>query len=127
MPLEPKSLLLIEDDADLRETVQDALEHAGYDVHCAANGVEGLKLFEGRSRASVILVDLLMPVMGGEAFLSALAKREPRPTLPVVLMTAGHPPDTLPALATDVLRKPFELDELLNLVARLAGPAPAGN
>jgi CheY-like chemotaxis protein len=85
------SILLIEDDADVRESLVTILEALGKQVVVAANGQEGLAQLDSfAGEPSLILVDLLMPVLNGREFIQRL--RADRPTLktPVVLMSANH-------------------------------------
>lgn len=113
-------VLVVDDDTDIRTTVEDILsEH--YSVRSAANGKDALELLSSLSGGCVVLLDLMMPVMDGWSFLDALARR-PRADTPVIVMSAavdvsdvsGH------ACVTGVLRKPFELARLLSHVRRAA-------
>ena len=80
------SVLIVDDDADARERLRRTLQRDGWQVREAENGAQGLeRLDEGRP--SLILLDLMMPVMDGFAFLRALRGR-PDGTVPVVVLTA---------------------------------------
>lgn len=123
-------ILLVEDDPAMREGLADCLTLEGYTVEGAADGEQAMAALEtslsftreGGKRPALILLDLLMPVMSGWQLLHRL-RDDPRfQGIPVVLMSAalqGGPP--LPA-ADGYLPKPFDLAELLALVARLCGP-----
>lgn len=114
-------ILLVEDDAAIRETVSECLVSEGYRVDCAEHGAEALtRLVEGE-RPSLLLLDLVMPVMNG-AELVARVRREPRlASVPTLLMTAAiaAPGSSLPTVDATLV-KPFDLDELLDVVGRLA-------
>ena len=72
MPHQP--IFVIEDDADLRETMKDLLEMEGFSVMTAENGREGLKLIERNGKPCLILLDMMMPVMNGWEFLEAMQR-----------------------------------------------------
>jgi CheY-like chemotaxis protein len=106
------SVLVVDDDQDIRETVKEVLEDEGYLVEIAANGEEALARLRqvGREPPGLILLDLSMPVMSGSAFTVELKKH---PGLNEMEGLAGY------------LQKPISLDELLGLVARYCGaPRP---
>jgi two-component system chemotaxis response regulator CheY len=110
-----KSILLVEDDPGLREATYQVLEGAGYHVVEVLDGSRGRDLLE-RIQPSLVLVDLEAP---GGADLSAWIAGQPQlASVPVVLMTAFDL-DHLPFSISGALHKPFDLDELLNLVATL--------
>lgn len=118
------TVLVIDDDSGIRDSLAEVLEVEGFSVACASNGAEGLERLRAR-RPGLVVVDLLMPVMNGYQFISALRDDPATSQLPVVLMTgatprAGHPLPTADAL----LPKPFELDDLLALVRRFAEATP---
>jgi CheY-like chemotaxis protein len=123
--VEPASILLVEDDRGIRDSVAECLRYEGYAVAAVANGVEALaSLRAGGHRPGLIVLDLVMPVMNGSEFLDALRGDSALRDLPVVLMTAAVPSGGMgvPA-ANGYLSKPFELDDLLATVGRFV-PAP---
>jgi CheY-like chemotaxis protein len=115
-------VLVVDDDTDIRRTIADILESEGYSVALAANGRDALDRIEEHEPA-LILLDLQMPVMTGWEVLSHLRAHSIR--IPVVFMTAGFRAQTEAERhqAEGHLRKPFEMDELLDLVARFTGRA----
>jgi two-component system, chemotaxis family, chemotaxis protein CheY len=116
-----RTILLIEDDAGIRESVAECLGSEGYAVAAVSNGVEGLEWLRGPSRPNLIVLDLVMPLMNGAQFLSALRDDASLRDIPVVLMTAAMPSAGMPIPpANGYLAKPFELDQLLAAVARHA-------
>jgi CheY-like chemotaxis protein len=113
-------ILIVEDDLGVRESLAELLELEGYRVSGARHGAEGLERLATQEAALVIL-DLHMPVLSGELFLQRLRGEEKLRHLPVILMTGGGPiaaSRRLPVQA--VLAKPFEVDELVELVRHLA-------
>ena len=116
-------VLIIEDEDDVREAFADLLKHRGYHVTTAANGQEALAFLAQHPDPCVVLLDLVMPVMDGWQFLSALQSDPALAQLPVVIVSAhagSHPP----AGSIEILRKPFELDDFFAVVERHCGPVP---
>jgi len=112
-----RPVLVVEDDPDIRDATAILLEDEGYKVAQAENGQRALEAVENGQLPSLILLDLMMPVMDGHEFLERLASLGPeRAGIPVVVMTAAHNP-TVPA-AKQVIRKPYSVDALLDAVAR---------
>jgi CheY-like chemotaxis protein len=117
----PRQILLVEDDAAIRESVAECLQAEGYVVEAARNGAEALAWLQGGGRPALVVLDLVMPVMGGGQLLGAIRGDASLQDLPVVLMTAALPSaaNPLPGAAA-YLEKPFELLDLLAVVERLA-------
>ena len=84
-----RRVLIVEDDLDTREMLARFLEIAGYQVVLAANGVEALKVLRGGAVASVILLDLMMPVMDGWQFRDEQRRDPSMSHIPVVVVTAA--------------------------------------
>ena len=120
-------LLVVEDDADVRESLVDLLRREGYVVHCASHGAEALEKLQDRSLGiRVVLLDLMMPVMDGEEFMDKLAAQPAAlGELKVIIVSAKR--DAKKAgtkYDVPVVEKPFNLGELVNRI-RLATGAPA--
>ena len=121
-------VMVVEDDAGLREALADTLELNGYAVRLCANAEDALRAME-EGLPGLLLSDVQMPGADGHALLQAVKARYP--DLPVVLMTAyGQIEKAVQAMqdgAADYLPKPFEPDRLLAVVARhFHQPAFAG-
>ena len=115
---EKRRILVVDDDSGIREVLVECLEGEGYDVADARNGAEGLERLRGH-RPHVILVDLLMPVMNGRQFIAHLRADAATQAIPVLLMTGSNEQLRRPPAGADaLLPKPFELEELLDLVRR---------
>ena len=112
----PRTVLLVEDDEGIRESVADSLRFEGYDVAVAANGVEALAWLDAGGAPSMVLLDLVMPVMDGTELLARLRERSEQ--VPVVVMTAALGAGPAAVSAEAVLSKPFDLDDLLEIVER---------
>lgn len=108
-------VLVVEDDDDLRETLNVILSDEGFDVLEAAHGGEALDALASDGRTDVILLDLLMPVLDGWATLEALRANPSLAHLPVIVCTSA--PERAPA-GVPVLSKPLDLDALLAAIAR---------
>ena len=118
------TLLVVEDDADIRETLAEALEGEGYLVFTARHGREALDRLEFGLRPALILLDLMMPVMNGLEFLSELRTRPGFSRTPVVVVSANQGYEAEDLGAREVLRKPITLDTLFKVVSRLVAPEP---
>jgi DNA-binding response OmpR family regulator len=118
------TVLVIEDDPDMREIERATLGFAGHDVLLASNGCEGLLALEQR-RPCVILLDLMMPVMDGLTFLKERRKRGLAQGVPVLCVTAGGDEMTKHAMhlgARECMHKPADIDELCEKVAQYCHP-----
>src|SRR5690349_21445677 len=116
---EVQSVLVVEDDDGIRETLQMFLEMEGYRVITAANGRQGLEALNKAARPCLILLDLMMPVMNGWEFAASL-KDTPHADVPVVIVSAYA--DQVGAMKCDgVITKPIDVDTLLKTVRRWCG------
>ena len=116
-------VLVVDDDTYIRDVVTQLLAGEGYDVAEAANGVEALRVATDLAHPpQLILLDLMMPIMDGWEFARRLQEHRPVITIPIIVLSAARlPAERLQGLgAQAILAKPFDLDELLNHVARLA-------
>ena len=114
-----ESVLIVEDDADLREALTDTLQAAGIPAAAAGNAGEALKLLESQEIALVIS-DVQMPGPNGYELLASI--KRVRADLPVVLMTAyGTIAQAVTAMregATDYIVKPFDAQALIDMARR---------
>ncbi|TAK54341.1 MAG: sigma-54-dependent Fis family transcriptional regulator [Gammaproteobacteria bacterium] len=123
----PLPILVVEDDAALREAMCDTLGFAGYRALAAGDAEEALALL-GREAVALLISDVHMPGADGHQLLREARRR--RPELPVVLVTGyGTVQHAVAAIrdgAADYLQKPFDADALLAMTARLALRPVAG-
>ena len=113
------SLMVVDDDEDIRDMTKLLLEGEGYSVATAADGLDAWQHLKAGESPSLILLDLMMPGMDGEQFLHTL-RASSRATIPVVVMS-GHNAAAVKARelkANGCLTKPIELDVLLETVRR---------
>ena len=108
-------VLVVDDQADVRETLCEVIEAGGCRAITAADGVEALALLETR-RPCLIVLDLLMPVMGGHEVLEALRKRPELSKIPVVISTSA--PHLAPS-GVPVLPKPVDISKLWSWMRRV--------
>lgn len=111
-------VLVVDDEADLREVIGEVLGAAGYEVTTAASGAEALSLLDSR-RFDVVTMDLRMPGLSGRETLEKMRRVAPE-VVPVVVSGYATPDDrrAVAALgAYDVVAKPFDIDRLLQSVA----------
>jgi CheY-like chemotaxis protein len=111
----------VDDNVDLRTSLADVLELEGWRTVLAADGADALRALARGGSPDVIVLDLVMPVMDGREFLSALRKDPARAGMPVVIMTGTVPREDLGVEA--VLEKPFELAPFLDLLGRVTARA----
>jgi CheY-like chemotaxis protein len=118
--------LVVDDEKSVRELIADVLVGQGYEVEMAADGAEGLRLYE-QARYDLILSDLRMPKMDGAAFHQALHDKY-GPAMPPMIFVTGqaHSLDYagfLGMTAAPVLAKPFTVDDLQKAVSQALGTA----
>lgn len=116
-PALAQEVLVVEDDADIRDALKEVLELEGYQVITANDGQQGLEALK-KSNPCVILLDLMMPVMNGWQFLTELRKSPNQAKTPIIVITAADPRATEDIQAEQILQKPLELDMLLKAVGR---------
>jgi len=118
---DPKTILLVDDDVEIVETMRFALESKGYRVIVARDGNQGLALAE-RDDPDLIVLDMMMPKRSGFLVLEKLRQSRRIPTK--VIMVTGNEGARHKAYAEmlgvdDYIRKPFPMDRLLESVQRL--------
>ena len=116
------TLVVVDDDESIRESLQLALELEGYRVETAGDGEQAFAWLQKNPLPCLLLLDLMMPVMDGWALLALLRADARYQELPVVIITAFGK-GLSGAEHLPVLRKPVELDDLLRVVERHCGRA----
>lgn len=114
------TVLVVEDDSAIRQTIVEILEFEGYRVSGARDGLEALEMIE-RLHPQILVLDLALPLLSGDELLAELERRGIRPGLPVILITAdSRAKEKAHQLhIADYLEKPFSLDVLLGTIERL--------
>ncbi len=117
----PKALhiLVIDDEDYIADMMASVLEMEGYQVDVAYNAHEGLKLAQA-TRPALLFIDLMMPCVSGMTLIERLWEEESMRTIPIILTSAGIRPTSIIAGVT-FIAKPFELDEIIELVASHIG------
>jgi CheY-like chemotaxis protein len=115
-----RTILVVDDDIDMQQTIRNILEDEGYAVVVAEDGLAALEKLDGIT-PSVILLDITMPRMNGYQFAEAVAQRGLRPGIPIMVLTAdGRAPEKAAQIGAEgYLTKPFALLELVAAVERL--------
>lgn len=112
-------ILVVDDDRELRETIGEILREAGFAVSAAASGEEALDTLQVQT-FDLVLIDMIMPGLGGQEVLPLLKRQAPRTK--VIMITAFATVENAVAAmrkgADDYLTKPFKIDELLTAVRR---------
>jgi len=123
LPRDParKCVLVIDDQAPVRDVAEQGLKHLGYDVRTAASGQAGIEMFQADSGAvDLVLLDMTMPDLGGEEVLVKLL--EIHPDLPVVLSTGHLEQDALRQIPVErlagILPKPYTLRQMEEVIAK---------
>ena len=108
------SVLIVDDNADVRELVRIALQAEGYTVGCAANGRTALHHLRSHAETCVILLDLMLPVMDGAHFRAAQLQDRSLAWIPVILMSGAADADRRARAlgARRLVKKPLDLDEV---------------
>lgn len=117
-------MLIVEDDADIREQLQMIIEDEGYSVHACNDGVEALEYLQSMNvddYPRCILMDLMMPRMNGAELYQALQSDHGMKTIPVVLATARgereKAPEAFPP-GIERINKPMDIDDLIKVLEK---------
>ena len=123
----PDYILVVEDDQNLAVTIGMVLEGEGYAIRIARNGRQALEAV-AKQMPSLIILDMLMPIMDGWEFSRELHLQYAH-AAPILVVTAAENPTTrgLDVQASAVLAKPFDVQRLLDTVKRLIASQPAAS
>ena len=125
-PCTRRTILVVEDDPDIAESLCDVLRSEGYEVVTASNGKEGLDRLGEMGRPCLILLDLMMPVMSGSEFLAALRRNDAHAATPVVIVSAWAKEGAqVRALSQGFVDKPISIDALLEATHKFCTPGEA--
>jgi CheY-like chemotaxis protein len=108
------TVLLVEDEEELRDTMREALELNGYVVVAACDGQEALEELDRIEHVCLVLLDLVMPRMNGWDFFAKMRERDALTDVPVIVHSSA--PKRAPEGVTRVLAKPLALEKLLGVV-----------
>jgi CheY-like chemotaxis protein len=115
-------VLVVDDDAGIRDSLRELLELEGFEVDTAEHGRAGLQRIEAQGVPCLVLLDMMMPVMNGLEFLQAL-RHHPDPAVagaPVAVVSALDEASAVqaPYQCCEVLPKPLDVDRLIDTVQR---------
>ena len=117
-----KSILVVDDSESIRELVGLTLESAGHTVTKGVDGIDALRLLDGRE-VNLVITDLNMPQMDGISLIREIRKLESYSTIPVLVLTtesqAAKKEEAKAAGATGWIVKPFVADKLLEVVKKV--------
>jgi two-component system, sensor histidine kinase and response regulator len=111
-----RTVLVIDDEPEIRDSLRDALGDEGYSVVVAANGREAMALLPRLPRPCVVILDIIMPVMSGAELYAAMQADPQLAGIPVVVSTSD--PSRAPR-GPGIVKKPIRLEKLLAMVAAL--------
>ena len=119
-----KCILVVDDEDAIREVVAETLELVGYRVEHAHDGQQAFDKIRA-NRPDAIVLDLMMPVMDGWAFVRQCRRDEVFSDTPILVISAyRHLADTARELHVVCMSKPFDLDVFLNAVKSLLSSTP---
>ena len=114
-----ETILLVDDEKSIRKLGEEMLRMAGYTVLAATNGIEALEVYRAKqARIALVLLDLMMPEMGGKRCLEELLKLNPRVKVVIASGYSANGPtkDVLSAGAKGFVHKPYDLRQMLEVV-----------
>jgi CheY-like chemotaxis protein len=116
-----KSILVVEDDEEIRHTLQALLELEGFRVTSVSDGLQALRFLEATDRPCLVLLDLMMPVMDGWEFLDRIRAHHRTDIMAAPVIVTSAVSERLlhgPVPADDFIRKPYNLDAVLGIVQK---------
>lgn len=115
-----KTILLVEDEQDLQRLASIILRAAGYEVILASNGAEGIEALR-LNPPQLIISDVMMPIMDGIEMLRLVKSNEYWKTIPVILISAVCPDNSVPVMWDCFLQKPVSISSIKQTVNSLIG------
>ena len=117
------SILIVEDDHPVADSLRALLSSKGYDISMAYNGAEGLATAE-RNKPNIMLLDIILPKMGGFEVCQTLKSNPDTKKIKIIMMTAldslGDIEEALQHGADDYVIKPFDTEQLLKKIQKAA-------
>ncbi len=113
-----KTILVVEDDDDIRNAIVDLLENEGYTTEAAINGKDALdKLRAIDHKPCLVLLDMMMPIMNGRDFLDEVMKDSRLAPIPVLIVSAVADKSNTEG-SVGFLKKPIDIDVVLKVVSQ---------
>ena len=113
------NLLIIDDEDNIIGLLQEYFNHLGYTVMSATNGKEGIELFSGEPNFDLVITDITLPGMDGNAVAKCIRNSQ-KPKVPIVAMS-GYNDKADGELFDFTLEKPFNIKELMTVVKAIKG------
>jgi CheY-like chemotaxis protein len=113
----PRTVLIVDDDLPTQKLLEAVMRRNGLDAVIAPSGREAIEIVDSRDDLACIILDLMMPTIDGPAVVAHLAAKGH--DIPVIVCTAvgpRHTPEFDPSLVRAVVRKPFDIEELIRIV-----------
>jgi CheY-like chemotaxis protein len=110
------SILIVEDEQESREFLSELFESKGFRVAEASNGAEAWQFLQQSGRPCIIILDVNMPIMDGRQFRSMQLRDPWLAKIPTVVVSAADPSSIADLGATAVIRKPVDVDALIQVV-----------
>ena len=111
------TILIVEDDEDIRSVIVDLLESEGYVTLSASNGKEALEILKKAAKPCLVLLDMMMPIMNGRQFLDTIMSDSRLAPLPVLIVSAVAD-KSIAEGSIGYLRKPIDIDVILRVVSQ---------
>ena len=112
-----KSILIVEDNHDIRDLMEILLRQGGYNVFLAENGKKAIEILENIHVPDLILLDIEMPVMSGLDFLKATKSNPKFAGIPVIILSAAKAGEV--DLIEEIIHKPFNIEDLLASISKI--------
>ncbi len=126
LPSAQRTVLVVDDDQDIRESIAILVESEGHPVVTASHGAEAIDRLRSDPAPALVLLDLMMPVMDGWGVLRAMQANDAWAIIPVIVITANH--EDAPDGVQAVLRKPFDIASLMRVLKTYCGETtPSGD
>jgi CheY-like chemotaxis protein len=120
-------VLIVEDDASIREALSETLEDAGYRTAAVEHGQAALEYLANAALPCLILLDLMMPVMDGPTFRAAMLRDERLAAIPVIVITAGGAQLAAQVPASGFILKPLRVSRVMSAVKQHCRGVETGN
>jgi CheY-like chemotaxis protein len=114
-----RTILVVEDEFSVREALKEALESEGYRVITAQNGQDGLEKIRLLPKPDLVLLDIVMPAMGGQEFIRRVLTDARLAAIPILVVSSSVDRSAVPD-AAGFIKKPVDLNVLLPMVEKLA-------
>ena len=108
-------VLIVDDETDIRDSLREVFEDEGYEVATAANGAEALQQLETQAPPCAVVLDLIMPLVGGVEVYEKMQKDARLARIPVIISTSD--PSRAPS-GVLIMKKPIDLNRLIGTVQK---------